>query len=215
MQSLPARSSAVEAATPTLSLKAFVQAFADAFTCVDARGPVWVSRTGRTYQPGLGPHGENEVVRLVLEQLRDTLPYAPSATGQALPYPKGPRQKCDLWLGVPLDWAIEVKMARFRGDNGKSDDTALKDLLSPYEDDRSALTDCVKLARSGFPCRKALLVYGFDFDDRPLDPAIDALETLAQARVQLSQRVEVRLGRLVHPVMSAGRVFAWEVGAAQ
>lgn len=198
---------------PQISLDAFVRAFAEAFARVDERRPVWVSRTGRAYQPGLGPHGENEVVRLVLEELTGTPPHLALAAGQALPYPDGSRQKCDLWLGAPLDWAIEVKMARFRGDNGKPDDTALKDLISPYEDDHSALTDCVKLARSGFPCRTALLVYGFDFDDRPLDPAIDALDTLARARVKLGQRIEVELAPLIHPVMSAGRVFAWEIGA--
>jgi len=195
-----------------ISLETFVRAFADAFARIDARSPVWVSRSGRAYQPGLGPHGENEVVRLVLAELTGAPPHVTVAAGQALPYPNGSRQKCDLWLGAPLKWAIEVKMARFRGDNGKPDDTALKDLISPYEDDHSALTDCVKLARSDFPCRTALLVYGFDFDDRPLDPAIDALETLARARVKLGQRIEVRLGPLVHPVMSAGRVFAWEIG---
>ena len=75
-------------------------------------------------------------------------------------------------------------MARFRGDNGKPDVTGLKDLLSPYESDRSALTDCAKLATSGFTCQKAVVIYGFDYPDRPLDPAIDAFEALAARQVE-------------------------------
>ena len=66
--------------------------------------------------------------------------------GQFEPYPGAPRQKADVWIGRPLQWVIEVKMARFFGDNGKPDDTAIKDILSPYPSDRSALTDCRKLA---------------------------------------------------------------------
>jgi hypothetical protein len=106
---------------------------------------------------------------------------------------------------------VEVNMARFRGDNGKPDDTALKDLLSPYSGDRSALTDCQKLAESGFPCRKALMVYGFDYEDRPLDPAIEALELLAQNKVFLGSRCEAIIGTLIHPVHHFGRLFGWEI----
>jgi hypothetical protein len=48
----------------------------------------------------------------------------------------------------------------------------------------------VKLAESGFLCRKAMLIYGFDFADRSLDPVIDAFEALARTRVRLGQRRE-------------------------
>jgi len=56
-------------------------------------------------------------------------------------------QKRDVWIGEPLEYAIEIKMARFVGDNGRVDDTAVKDLLSPYPGDRSAVTDCAKARR--------------------------------------------------------------------
>jgi hypothetical protein len=51
-------------------------------------------------------------------------------------------------VGQPYEWFIEIKMARLRGDNGKPDDTGIKDILSPYESDRSALADCSKLANA-------------------------------------------------------------------
>ena len=47
-------------------------------------------------------------------------------------------------------------------DNGKPDDTGIKDLISPFRSDRSALGDAYKLAVSEFPARRAVLVYGFD-----------------------------------------------------
>lgn len=99
---------------------------------------------------------------LVLAEMRLANPMAYEHAGQGLPYP-GARQKCDLWFGDPLEWAVEVKMARFFGDNGKPDDTALKDLLSPYEHQHSALTDCSKLAASALRGHKAVLVYGFAY----------------------------------------------------
>jgi hypothetical protein len=48
--------------------------------------------------------------------------------GQFVPYLLSSRQKCDLWVGKPSEWVIEAKMARFRGDSGEPDDTAIKDV---------------------------------------------------------------------------------------
>ncbi|MBD0328571.1 MAG: hypothetical protein ICV64_00485 [Thermoleophilia bacterium] len=104
-------------------------------------------------------------------------------------------------------------MAEGAATTASRDDTSLKDLLSPYDTDRSALTDAGKLAHRGFDCRTAILIYGFDYADRPLDPAIEAFELLGSHRVQLGRRHEARLDHLVHPVHAAGRVFGWEVRA--
>jgi hypothetical protein len=196
-----------------LELDQLVADVATAFSTADSRKPAWVSRTGRQYQAGIGPHAEDAAIALMLDELRQGEPYASISCGQFLPYPDAPRQKCDLWLGEPPQWVAEVKMARFKGDNGKLDDTALKDLLSPYEGDRSALTDTVKLARSSLPGSKAMLIYGFEFADKPLEPAIDAFETLARQRVPLGPRLEAQMGGLVHPVHSVGVVFGWEIEA--
>jgi len=95
-------------------------------------------------------------------------------------------------------------MVRAFGDNGKPDDTYLHEVLSPYDGDHSALSDASKLRSSSFACRKAVLIYGFDYDKRPLEdfaelgmvegrenrwphyrlvesPVWDALESLAKA----------------------------------
>jgi hypothetical protein len=150
---------------------------------------------------------------LMLTELRSEPAFSGVAMGQSLPYPGDGRQKCDLFFGDPLEWVVEAKMARFRGDNGKPDDTSLKDLLSPYPADRSALTDAVKLARPAFGCRKAVLIYGFEYVDRPLEPAIHAFERLASELVELGAPVQAPLEDLVHPVHATGAVFGWEVAS--
>jgi hypothetical protein len=199
---------------PTIELSRLVVDIAAALTQADGRRPAWVSRSRRAYQAGIGPHAENAAVALMLDELRQVEPYRSIPLGQFLAYPEAPRQKCDLWLGAPVEWAIEVKMARFKGDNGKPDDTAIKDLLSPYEADRSALADTLKLARSEITAQKAVLIYGFDAVDRQLEPAIAAFETLARARVRLGERNQAALGALVHPIHASGAVYAWEIGPA-
>jgi hypothetical protein len=190
-----------------MGLDVLVAQFAQAIAVVDSWCEPFVSRTGRRYQAGIGPYSENQAMALVVEELCR----AGLRGGQFLPYPAASRQKCDLWIGEPLDWVIEVKMGRFRGDDGKPDDTGIKDLISPFSSDRSALGDGVKLAASTFPCRKAVLVYGFDDAERPLEKALDALDLLLRARVAVSQRQESTFQGLRHPVFSSGRVAGWEI----
>jgi hypothetical protein len=125
-------------------------------------------------------------------------------------YPTG-RSECDLALGEVPDWAIEVKMARLRRDNGTYEDTTAKKILSPYPDDRSAVTDCRKLARSGFGKRWAVLIYGFEDPDRPIMWLVEAFELIARRTITLGPRQEAPLTNLVHPVFAAGHVWAWEV----
>jgi hypothetical protein len=97
------------------------------------------------------------------------------------------------------------------GDNGKPNDNMLMHILSPYPKDRSALTDCGKLVRSGLPGKKAIVIYGFDYPGLPMDPAIEAFEVLAARAVRLGKRAVGSYADLVHPVHGHGRVFGWEV----
>ena len=102
-------------------------------------------------------------------------------------------------------------MLRFRGDNNKSNDNMLLHLLSPYAKHRSAVTDCVKLGNSGFSQRKAILIYGYEYDDTPLAEAIEAFEVLARRRVDLGPRIEASFDNLIHPVHQSGFVYGWEL----
>ena len=91
------------------------------------------------------------------------------------PYPERQRQRCDLVIGDPAEWAVEVKMLRLLGDNGKLNDNMLIHVLSPYSAHRSALTDVTKLRTSTFSCHLAILIYGFDYEDWPIEAAVQTV----------------------------------------
>ncbi len=173
-------------------------------------------RTGALYQPGIGPHPETQAVRLIVSELARLSPSRYEARLQVgVPHPAG-RQTCDLCIGAgpAWEWAVEIKMLRLMGDNGKPNDNMLMHILSPYRTDRSALTDCSKLVESGLPGRKAVVIYGFDYPDLPMDPAIEAWEVLAARWVRLVSRAVASYDDLVHPVHRQGRVFGWEVASS-
>jgi hypothetical protein len=135
----------------SLELNQIVSDFARGLEAADARRPQQLGRpgTGRVYAPGIGPHHENTAVQLIVAEMRSSQP-GMYESARPIAYPSNPRSKCDLAIGQGPEWPIEVKMARGYGDNGKQDASYLKDLISPYPQDRSALTDSAKLRASGF-----------------------------------------------------------------
>jgi hypothetical protein len=128
-------------------------------------------------------------------------------------YAASSRQRCDWCLGSEPDWiwAIEVKLLRMLGDNGKPNDNMLMHILSPYPKHNSALTDCEKLVESSLRGRKAILILGYNYDEWSLTPAIEAFETLARGRVALGPRHAAQFDDLVHQHHQRGSVYAWEV----
>ena len=176
----------------------------------DARAPTWGG-----YRPGLGPHTEVQTVALVMAELARTHPAKYGAVQTGVRYPNAPRQKCDLLISPNecQSWAIQVKMLRFMGDNGKPNDNMLMHILSPYPKHRSALTDCQKLVGSGFEPPYAVLIYGYDYRDWPMEPAMEAFEQLARYRVQLGPRHFASFDGLIHPVHQRGGVFVWEISS--
>ena len=160
-----------------------VMDFARGIQAVDSMAPVASNaRTGASYQPGIGPHTEAQTIRLVMTHLADADPRRYASYKLGVPYADGTRQACDVCLDgpAPWGWAIEVKMLRLMGDNGKPTDDILMHILSPYPEHRSALTDCAKLAAARLGSRRAVLIHGYDYPGWPMDPAIDAFATLAE-----------------------------------
>jgi hypothetical protein len=152
-----------------VDLSQVVRDFARAMETVDHRRPQAASHrdAARLYRPGIGPFGEDAVVAMTVAEMQAADKSAYANAGKRR-YP-GSSHVCDLALGAIPDWAIEVKLARLGRDNGTYEGAAIKKILSPYPDDRSAVTDCVKLARSGFAGKCAILIYGFEDPQRPLD----------------------------------------------
>lgn len=199
----------------SIELDQFVTDFALGLKQADSRQPIAINvRSKEAYRPGIGPHPESKTVELVAKELELLKPQTYDCRiGIGIPYPDIVRQKCDLCLGnnPNWEWTIEIKMLRILGDNGKPNDNILMHILSPYPAHRSALTDCKKLIESGFASRKAILIYGYESDDWPIDTAIDAFEKLAKSEVTLSHRFVSDFNQLIHPVHKEGKIYAWEI----
>ncbi len=197
-----------------MELQRFVDLFATGLKSADARRPVPApSRTGTLYQAGIGAHSEHLMVTLALREIEGQLPDTVVET--QVPYPGTSRTKCDVYLRSDPDWAIEVKLLRRLGDNGKPNDNILMRILSPYPQDRSAVTDCMKLAHSGFPARQAVVIIAFEYPDWPVAPAVKAFERIANDLVNLRPCAPAAFSDLVHPYQREGLVFAWEIQGAR
>lgn len=192
------------------SLATIVSDFAAGMKAADGKRPVAQSaRSERAYLPGLGPFSEALTVKLVMAELRQLYPERYSKYALEVSYPESSRSKCDLCIGSAphWDWAIEIKMLRLLGDNGLPNDNMLMHILSPYPEHHSALTDCQKLIASSLEGRKAILIYGYECKERPIERAIEAFERLAAIRA--ADRCTASADGLVHPVHQHARVFGW------
>lgn len=196
-----------------IDLQRFVDDYAAGLVAVDARRPVAVNqRTGEAFQPGIGPHSEVQTVRLVISEMKAAHARRYDTAEFDVRYPDKPRQKCDIAVTSQGETLyVESKLLRFLGDNGKPNDNILTHLLSPYPQHRSALTDCAKLRDSGFDGYRAVLIFGYESEDWPLEPAIDAFEVIANAQCILGPRLNAQFSGLCHPVHSAGHVYMWEM----
>jgi hypothetical protein len=174
--------------------------FADALKSVDAD-----QLAHKRFSPGVGPYGEADAVRAALSKLQIGKPSVYSrAVIKRLPE-----------LLIPRQWAVEFKIARPFGDNGRPAEHWSENLLHPYSGNTSSLGDCLKLLSSAIAERKGVIIFGYEHSPPkiPLDAAILGFEILSKEimRVRLTARVEqVRCG-LLHPVHQQLRVFAYEV----
>lgn len=172
---------------------------ADALVEIDSSGVPF-----KKYQPGVGPYGEPQLLATVARRMNDTLRYE-----------RGARTKRTPDLLLPGEWAIEFKLARPFGDNGKQAENWSVNLLHPYPGNVSTIGDCLKLQAIQSEERKAVAVIGYEHDPPQIDltPLIASFEEIAQhvMGIRLSPRVEEQRGGLIHPVHQRARIFAWEV----
>ena len=189
-----------------LELGTIVAKFAEAFKSVDASGV-----TQPPYRAGIGPFGEPAGINHALGYLKATYP-SDFATARPKPYP-GSRRACD--VVIDGKWALEFKLIRPFGDNGKEAEHWSENVLHPYPGNTSTIGDCLKLANSGFHERKGVVVYGFEHSPPviPLETAVRSFETLARevVGISLGPRYESTFTELIHPIHQKGRIYAWEV----
>lgn len=94
------------------------------------------------------------------------------------PYPNIPGSQCDMvfttnaYVGSNYEWAVELKVVRFVGDNGKKNPYGTGKFLSPYRMETSLTTDLVRLHNSTIAPRKAVIGYCFNYSFRTCEEAL-------------------------------------------
>jgi len=182
-----------------MNLESVVTDIADGLVKIDS------ARTAfKQFLPGVGPFGEPQLLRLVAEHLNSLTPYAGTVKIRRTPD-----------LLIPGHWALECKLARPFGDNGKPAENWSVNLLHPYAGNVSMVGDCLKLRL--FQCNehKAVVVIGYEHTPPKisLDFSLCAFEMIATMvlDIHLGRRVQTNRAGLIHPVHQQLVVAAWEV----
>ncbi|MBI3863121.1 MAG: hypothetical protein HY290_14620 [Planctomycetia bacterium] len=176
-----------------------IEDVADACAAIDGSGVPF-----KTFQPGVGPYGEPQLVKLIASSLNQLAAYRGRALSKRTPD-----------LLITGSWALEFKIARAFGDNGLEAENWSVNLLHPYSGSVSVFGDCLKLAAWSGPERRVAIVIGFEHDPAviSLDPLLSAFEAISRQLLpfHISARVETRRMGLRHPVHRVMRVVGWEI----
>jgi hypothetical protein len=155
----------------------------------------------KNFQPGIGPFGEPQIVKEIAKGL--------SSKGINSRTQRTPD------MSIENEWAIEFKIARPFGDNGREAEDWSVNLLHPYGGNVSLLGDCCKLQSLSNYSKKAVIVIGYEHDPAKisLDVLIKSFEIIASQvmNIRLSNRIEQTRKNLVHPEHQVVRVIGWEV----
>ena len=119
----------------------------------------------------------------------------------------------DVMLGQ-FEWAIELKYLRLVGNNGNNNDYVLQKAISPFLKDRSLVHDIQKLRTATFAKRKAVVFYGFEYDDDSVKFADDLVRTIVDSMgstdyyVEMPEELDILLESDILPIpRNLGRVL--------
>ena len=110
-----------------MELAQVVNDVAEALTALDGCGVRF-----KQFQPGEGPYGEPQLVGAVARHLNSLPAYRGAARTKRIPD-----------LLVPGEWALEFKIARPFGDNGKEAENWSVNLLHPYAGNVSVIGEAL------------------------------------------------------------------------
>ena len=159
-------------------LKSFVEDFAKSLEIVDKKvSPAKNARTGEEYDKRIGPYQEKLLIEHVVSNMKEENSELYKDIQLEVKYPND-RKRCDVVLNNNL--FIEVKAVRKMRNNGVHEEFLVNHILSPYEADHSFLTDTKKLLESGFDGKKAVVMYGYDYPDFPIDLILGCFELIAE-----------------------------------
>jgi hypothetical protein len=182
-----------------MELEAVVTDIADALNLIDSSAVPF-----KSFQAGVGPYGEPQLVKKICEYLN------------GLPrYGGGVKTKRTPDLLISGYWALEIKIVRPFGDNGKMAENWSVNLLHPYEGNVSLLGDCLKLRSVSCQEQKAVLAIGYEHDPSQvsLEPLARSFEVIATdvLSICLGKRVSARRKNLVHSVHQQLTVMGWTI----
>jgi hypothetical protein len=177
-----------------------IRVVADVLKQFDSEMPVH-----KAFSPGIGPFGEPQLVREIARRL--------TRRGIAARTRRTPD------LDVQQEWAVECKIVRPFGDNGKEAENWSANLLHPYPGNVSLIGDAIKLSELDDGRHKGLLVIGYEHNPPriSLDPLLHSFELIcAQVmNIVLAARVEEKRRNLVHPEHQVLRCVGWELKQRQ
>lgn len=189
-----------------MDLKHIVRRIAQSLVVVDGKTATQrASRTGSgEYIPCIGTIWEDDFTREVVSEWHRTHPNEFQHFSEKwfeVSYPSK-RGKCDLVLSgqgfkpefglAAYEWAIENKYVRFIGDNGKNNDYGVTKVVSPYRKDRSSVLDAERLVEFHTAEKKAILMYGFEFDSNSHRLALEWCERNEENGDQTKNRLRVK-----------------------
>jgi hypothetical protein len=162
----------------------------------DSKNPIH-----KSFKPGIGPFGEPQIVKIIAQRL--------SIMGIKAYTKRIPD------LDIQNQWAIEFKIVRPFGDNGKEAENWSVNMLHPYPGNVSLISDAIKLLQLGSYPNKGLFVIGFEHKPAriSLDPLINSFEVITKQvmHINLGERIEQRIEGLVHPEHQVLRCIGWEI----
>lgn len=181
-------------------LRELLRYFSEAIDHIDKSGSAF-----RDYQPGVGPYGEPQLLKLMVSYLRETYQ---DDFGEA-------KTKRTPDVLVPRHWATEAKIVRPFGDNGKEAESWSQNLLHPYPGNVSLIGDVYKLQELDVEEHKAIVAIGYEHTPPiiSLDPLIESFERIALhvLRLPLGNRELIRLSGLIHPVHQQVSIYGWQI----
>jgi len=182
-----------------MDLEQVVSDIADVLELIDSSGKQF-----KSFQAGVGPYGEPQLVKLIANHLDKMPDYYQCVRTMRTP---------DLLISG--HWAIEVKIARPFGDNGKVAENWSVNLLHPYAGNTSLLGDCLKLQSYSGQENRAVLAIGYEHDPPQinLEPLVKSFEIIARdiLAIRLGGRISAVRSGLTHPVHQRLTVMGWSI----
>lgn len=173
-----------------------VSTIADILKEYDSETPIH-----KNFRPGIGPFGEPQIVKEISTRL--------AKIGITAITKRTPD------LAVNSEWAIEFKIVRPFGDNGREAENWSVNLLHPYEGNVSLIGDAIKLSRLSDYRRKGLFVIGYEHNPSKIDlnPLLASFEVVMReiVGIKIGKRIEEVRPFLIHPEHQILRCIGWEI----